>query len=84
MEVLSYILTAFGGFIFGVVITCVLLSKKNLEAYQKMSESTTTSMKTGFEAAKAVYKAQVEAYENGTELVSEVSDDDTDDTKIIG
>lgn len=66
-----YFIAAAGGFLLGVVITCVLLCSKNLEAYKQIESSVSSSTKGGLGSAKAMYQAQVDAYENGTSAEDE-------------
>ena len=68
MHILGYLLAGFIGFLLGTVLTCVLLCKKNLEAYTQISKNASSSLSNNIEAAKAMYKAQVEAYENGEDI----------------
>lgn len=62
---LGYLIAGFVGFLIGVIISSILLAKKNLEAAQKIEDSVTNSVKQNFEAAKLVYQAAVAEYENG-------------------
>lgn len=67
---LGYLASGVVGFFIGVILSCVLLSKRGLEAYQKVQDGVSTgagSVKTNFEAAKAVYRATIDEYENGTD-----------------
>ena len=53
---LGYLASGVVGFFIGVILSCVLLSKRGLEAYQKVQDGVSTgagSVKTNFEAAKA-------------------------------
>lgn len=61
---MGYFLAAVGGFIVGVVITCILLSKKNMERYEQMGEKMSTSMGTTMDMAKAIYNTKLNAYDN--------------------
>lgn len=62
---LGYLIAGFVGFLIGVIISSILLAKKNLEAAQKIEGSVTNSVKQNFEAAKLVYQSAVAEYENG-------------------
>lgn len=79
---MSYILTFLGGMFVGIVFTTILLCKKNLEAYKAIEQNTSNSFAQNLEAAKAAYKAEIDAYENGyeetdeTESVVEEADED--------
>lgn len=66
----GYLLAGVVGFFIGVILSCVLLSKRGLEAYQKVQDGVSAgagSVKTNFEAAKAVYRATIDEYESGTD-----------------
>lgn len=73
----GYLVAGFVGFLIGVILSCILLAKKNLEAAQKIEDNVTDSVKQNYEAAKLVYRATVAEYENGgtTEEESEESND---------
>lgn len=60
---LGYILAAAGGYFVGVLLTCILLAKKNLQTYQAISEKTESSFKNNVALAKVAYKSYVEEYE---------------------
>ena len=75
---MSYILCTFGGFLFGVVITCILLAKKNLERYEKMSKAANETMKNNIDMAKGTYNAYLSAHGVGKSERSK----DHDDIKI--
>lgn len=67
---LGYLASGVVGFFIGVILSCVLLSKRGLEVYQKVQDGVSTgagNVKTNFEAAKAVYRATIDEYENGTD-----------------
>lgn len=74
---LGYLLAGFIGFMFGVVITCILLAKKNLEAYQAISKKTENNLKTNIELAKGAYKAYLNDLD-GEEEESDVTDETED------
>lgn len=76
---LGYILCALGGFLFGVVITCILLAKKNLETYKQISISTENSFKKNIEAAKGAYKAYSKEIDK---MYSDTPDDDDPDESL--
>lgn len=91
--IIGYILCALGGFLFGVVITCILLAKKNLETYQRISTKTESSFKQNVQFAKNAYKAYVnealgeteenpEAESEEDESDSEEESDDVPDTNV--
>jgi len=46
----SYLVVGFIGFLIGVILTCILLSKKNFETYQRI----TKEVNQNYEVAKAV------------------------------
>ena len=81
--IIGYILCAFGGFLFGVIITCILLAKKNLETYQRISTKTESSFKQNVQLAKSAYKAYVNEALGETdgepETTSEAEEEETDD-----
>lgn len=56
---LGYILTFAGGFFVGTILTTILLCKKNLETYTQISNGATNSLSQNWQAAKAVYNAQI-------------------------
>ena len=66
---LGYLASGVVGFFIGVILSCVLLSKRGLEAYQKVQDGVSTGAGSvkNFEAAKAVYRATIDEYENGTD-----------------
>ena len=49
------------GFLLGVIATCVLLAKKNLERYNKISDHVENSFKDNYQAAKNFYEKQDKA-----------------------
>ena len=53
-----YLLCVFGGFLLGVIITCILLAPKNLKTYQAISGQAEDAFKQNISAAKAAYKAR--------------------------
>lgn len=57
---LGYILSAIGGYFVGVILTCILLAKKNLQTYQAISDKTENSFKSNVALAKVAYKSYVE------------------------
>lgn len=72
----GYLIAGFVGFLIGVILSCILLAKKNLETAQKIEDNVTNSVKQNYEAAKLVYQATVAEYENGgTTEESEESND---------
>lgn len=73
---MGYLLCALGGFLFGVVITCFLLAKKNLETYHKISQVASDNMKKNISMAKGTYYA----YLNAHSVKDTVEDKDSDDT----
>lgn len=72
---IGYLAAGFVGFLLGVVLTTVLLCKQNLETYKQIESN--ANMKNSFEAAKSLYRAQVEAYENGEDFLADESADDS-------
>ena len=70
---LGYVITALVSFMVGVILTCVALCKKNLETYKQIEQNVGNSASANWEAAKAVYNAQI----NG-EYDSEASDESED------
>lgn len=76
MHILGYLVAGFIGFIIGTVLTCILLCKKNLETYAQISQNASSSMTNNIEAAKAIYKSQVEAYENGEDVDTAPEDEE--------
>lgn len=71
MGILTHLAAGFAGFLFGTVITCFLLAKKNLETYQNISQNVGSSVSQNIQVAKAVYNNSIAEYENGG-----VSDDE--------
>ena len=74
------------GFLAGVILTCILLCKKNLEAYTRISNKTQDSAVNNFKAMKTVYKQAIDEYEYGTPAPSyeeneehKVEDSDNDE-----
>lgn len=78
---IGYLIAGFIGFIIGTVLTCILLCKKNLEVYTQISQKGMNSLSSNFETAKAMYKAQVEAYENGYDELSEAQESESDNNE---
>lgn len=64
----GYLIAGFIGFLIGVIISCILLGKKQLEAAKNVENSVTNSVKQNFEAAKLVYQAAIAEYENGGDI----------------
>lgn len=60
MEFLTHFAAGFAGFLFGSVAACFLLAKKNLKAYQNISQNVEQSI----QVAKAVYNNSIAEYEN--------------------
>lgn len=84
---MGYLLCALGGFLFGVVITCILLAKKNLERYQRISKSASENMKKNISMAKGTYNAYLSAHgvptsQKGSEEAE--SGDDTTEEETEG
>lgn len=61
---LSYILTFFGGMFLGIVVSCILLAKKNLEAAKKVEDGMSNTLSNTWAASKAAHKAEFERLEN--------------------
>ena len=76
---MAYILCVLGGFLFGVVITCILLAKKNLERYEMMSKAANETMKNNIALAKGTYNAYINAHGVGQAKSSD-SCEENDDT----
>ena len=56
---MSYVLVFFGAYILGVITSAILLSKKGLETYKKLSEETSNTATSSIKAAKEIYKNRV-------------------------
>lgn len=52
---IGYFLTFMGGMLFGIVTSCILLAKKNLEKAQRIENQ----VEQNFQAVKGAYKAYV-------------------------
>lgn len=68
--IIKYLIAGAIGFLIGTIITCILLCKKNFEMYQNVQKSvgeSANTVKANFETAKAVYRATIDEYENGTD-----------------
>lgn len=80
---LGYVLTAIGSFLFGVIITCVLLTKKNLEMYTEISGRTENNLKNNIALAKGAYNAYIKDYEGEAPDEESLEDDyDEEDSEI--
>lgn len=81
MGIFGYLLAGFIGFLIGVVISCILLSKRGLEMYNNVQKAGTES----FGNAKGLYNAYMTAMgegedeqpENAEEAGLTVADGDT-------
>ena len=62
---MGYLVSGFIGFLIGTVLTCILLTTKNLEAYKQIENKFSGDVKSQFDNAKAMYNGMVAAYENG-------------------
>lgn len=62
---MTYFIAGCIGFLIGVVVTCFLLSKKNLETYYKYTNKASDSLKNNVALAKGAYKAYMKEYEEG-------------------
>lgn len=63
----GYLAVGFGGFMIGVILSCILLAKKNLETAQRMGNNAVNvvdSFKQNLDTAKSVYKATIDEYES--------------------
>lgn len=69
---LGYLGAAFGGFMVGVILSCILLGKKNLEAAKKIESNITESVKQNIKTAKNVYKSAIDEYEDNNEVEEKV------------
>ncbi len=63
MEFIGYLIAGGVGFFLGVICSCVLLAKKNLEMAQTIENKATESVKDTIQNAKLMYNAKVAAYE---------------------
>ncbi len=73
---LGYLAAGVVGYFIGVILTCILLAKRNLETYQKLSSKTETSLKNNIALAKGAYKAYIKEYEEGSNGSDDVSDEE--------
>ncbi len=69
---MGYLLTFLGGMLVGIIASCILLAKSNLQKAQKIENQ----ISANFNAAKAVYKAYLdeETTESDTEKDYEEKD----------
>lgn len=78
----SYILTFMGGMFVGIVVSCILLAKKNLEKAQSIENNVSNSLSNTWAASKAAYKAEyerLEALNNGGQMPEQPEPDDETD-----
>lgn len=73
---LGYLAAGVVGYFIGVILTCILLAKRNLETYQKLSNKTETSLKNNIALAKGAYKAYIKEYEEGSNGSDNASDEE--------
>ena len=76
---LGYLAAGVVGYFIGVILTCILLAKRNLETYQKLSNKTETSLKNNIALAKGAYKAYMKEYEEGSNGSDSTSSDEEDE-----
>lgn len=63
---MEYFIGGIIGFILGVIVSCILLAKKNLETKDAIEATVTNkavSFKDAIKEAKEQYKAQMKAYD---------------------
>lgn len=73
MGILGYLLAGFIGFLIGVVISCVLLSKRGLEMYNSVQKSGAEA----FDNAKGLYKAYMAEDEESEEKSEEAEQEES-------
>ena len=76
---LGYFLAGFAGFLFGVIITCILLAQKKKEKYKQIENQVSNNVQDSLNGAKAMYKGMVAAYENGTDEDEDEKDSDDEE-----
>lgn len=74
MGIFGYLLAGFIGFLIGVVISCILLSKRGLEMYNNVQKTGTES----FGNAKGLYNAYMTAMGEGEDEQSENAEEESD------
>lgn len=65
MGFIGYLIAGGVGFLFGVICSCVLLAKKNLDMAQAIESKAVESVNDTIQNAKAMYNAKVAEYEQG-------------------
>ena len=79
---ISYFLTFLGGMFVGIVVSCILLAKKNLEKTQTIENNVSNSLSNTWAASKAAYTAEferLEALNNGGQLPEENTTETTEE-----
>ncbi len=64
VTILGYFIAGFVGFVLGCIVTNLLLIPKNLETYKAIEAKFSNSASDTISTAKALYKMQVDEYEN--------------------
>lgn len=81
---ISYFLTFLGGMFVGIIVSCILLAKKNLEKAQSIENNVSNSLSNTWAASKAAYKAEferLEALNNGGQFPEESTTEEETEEK---